>query len=145
MQNTLLVALSRQMALSRELDVVANNMANVSTHGFRRESVQFGEFLMPVASADGFAAPDRHLSYVQDRTTFLDFAPGSLEQTGNPLDVAIQGDAFFAVQSPDSQGERYTRDGAFQIDATGQLVSGSGQPVLTDSGPITFDQQDTSF
>src|SRR3954454_13503843 len=89
MENTLLVALSRQIALSRELDVVANNMANVNTHGFRREAVQFGEYIMPVASADGFPTRDRRLSYVQDRASFRDFEPGSLQQTGNPLDVAI--------------------------------------------------------
>src|SRR3954454_17881369 len=95
MENTLLVALSRQMALRRELDVFANNMANVNTHGFRRESMQFQEYLMPVASADGFAIPDRELSYVKDRATFHEFDKGGLQSTGNPLDVAVEGDAFF--------------------------------------------------
>ena len=111
MENTLLVALSRQMALRNELDVVANNMANVNTHGFRREAMQFQEYLMPVASADGFPDPDKKLSYVQDRATFHDFEKGPLEQTGNPLDVASSDDAFFTVQSPDGQAERYTRNG----------------------------------
>ena len=145
MENTLLVALSRQMALARELDVVANNMANVNTHGFRREEMQFGEYLMPVASADGFPLADRKLSYVEDRSTFRDFEAGGLQQTDNPLDVAIQGDAFFTVQAADGKSERYTRDGAFQIDAQGQLVSANGLPVLGDGGPIVLDPNDTNI
>ena len=145
MENTLLVALSRQMALTRELDVVANNMANIHTHGFRREQVQFGEYLMPIASADGFPEPDRTLSYVQDRASFHDFEAGSMQRTDNPLDVAIQGDAFFTVQGADGQSERYTRDGGFQIDAQGQLVTANGQAVLGDSGPIVLDPTDTDL
>ena len=145
MENTLLVALSRQMALARELDVVANNMANVNTHGFRREQMQFGEYLMPVASADGFPPPDRTLSYVEDRSSFHDFEAGSLQRTDNPLDVAIQGEAFFTVQSSDGQGESYTRDGGFQINAQGQLVTANGQAVLGDSGPIVLDPTDTNI
>jgi flagellar basal-body rod protein FlgF len=145
MENTLLVALSRQMALRRELDVVANNMANVNTRGFRREEMQFREYLMPIASADGFPGPDKVLSYVEDRSTFHDFEKGPLEQTGNPLDVSVEGDGFFTVQSPDGQGERYTRNGAFQIDTEGRLVTGDGLPVLGQSGPITVDPQDPSI
>jgi flagellar basal-body rod protein FlgF len=142
MENTLLVALSRQMALRRELDVVANNMANVNTHGFRRESMQFQEYLMPVASADGFPVPDRKLSYVQDRATFHEFDKCGLQSTCNPLDVAVECDAFFAVQSTDGQGETYTRNGSFQIDTQGRLVTSTGEPVLGVSGPITLDPED---
>lgn len=145
MENTLLVALSRQMALRNELDVVANNMANVNTRGFRREEMQFQEYLMPIASADGFPAPDQHLSYVQDRDTFHDLQRGPIEQTGNPLDVSLDGEAFFTVQSPDGQGERYTRNGSFQIDKDGRLVTGEGLSVLGDSGPITLDPQDPTI
>lgn len=145
MENTLLVALSRQIALGRELDVVANNMANVNTHGFRREAMQFQEYLMPVASADGFPVQDRRLSYVQDRTTYHDFQPGPLERSDNPLDVAIEGDAFFVVSGADGTGERYTRNGAFQIDPQGRLVTSTGNAVLGESGPITLDPQDPEF
>jgi flagellar basal-body rod protein FlgF len=145
MENTLLVALSQQMALRQELDVVANNMANINTNGFRREAVQFQEFLMPVASADGFPPPDRRLSYVQDRATFHDFGKGALRATGSALDVAVEGDAFFTVQSADGQGELYTRNGAFQIDARGRLVTATGEPVLGTSGPITLDPDDTTI
>jgi flagellar basal-body rod protein FlgF len=140
MENTLLVALSRQVALQRELDVVANNVANVNTTGFRREAVQFEEFLMSRGSADAFQRPDRRLSFTQDRSTYNDFQPGPMEVTNNPLDVAIQGDAFFVVQTPN--GERYTRSGAFQLDNQGRLVTISGEPVLSDSGPITITAED---
>src|SRR5215475_6644073 len=105
MENTLLVALSRQMALRNELDVIANNMANVNTHGFRREAMQFQEYLMPVASADGFPVPDQKLSYVEDKASYHDFEKGPMETTGNPLDLSLDGEAFFAVQAPDGQGE----------------------------------------
>jgi flagellar basal-body rod protein FlgF len=142
MENTLLVALSRQMALRNELDVVANNMANVNTRGFRREEMTFQEYLMPVASADGFPAPDNKLSYVEDLSTFHDFTKGPLEQTGNPLDVSLDDGAFFAVQAPGGTGERYTRNGAFQIDRQGRLVTNDGLPVLGQSGPITVDPND---
>ena len=121
MENALLIGLSRQMALGRELDVIANNMANVTTNGFKARSSRFREFLMPVASAESFPRPDRKLSYVIDAGTPLDTRSGPIEHTGNPLDIAIKGDAFLAVQTP--QGERYTRNGALEINPQGQLVT----------------------
>ena len=98
-------------------------------------------FLMPGAHEDNFApGRDRQLSHVQDRATFHDFAQGAAEPTKNPLDVAIDGGGFFVVQTP--AGERYTRDGSFQINNQGQLVNASGYPVLGSGGPITFQQTD---
>lgn len=140
MQNALLVGLSRQVALARELDVVANNVANGTTTGFKARNSRFTEHLMPVARADGFQAPDQRLSYVIDAGTALDLSTGPIERTGNPLDVAHRGDAFFAVQT--SAGERYTRAGAFQLSAAGQLVTMDGQAVLGENGPITLTPQD---
>lgn len=139
MQNALLVALSRQMALSRELDVVANNMANVNTNGFRREATEFREYLSPEAHQDNFRLSDRRISYVEDHSTWHDFEPGSFERTDAPLDVALEGDAFLTVQSPDGSGERYTRNGSLAIDAQGRLVTSAGLPVLTDGGVLTVD------
>ena len=78
---------------------------------------------------------------MHDRATWHDFKPGPVQQTGNPLDVAIDGDAFLVVQTP--RGERYTRNGAFQINATGQLVTAEGYQVLGDGGPIVFQTTDT--
>lgn len=140
MENALLIGLSRQIALSRELEVVANNIANLNTTGFKANGAVFEEFLMPVASADQFQGADRRLSYVQDRATWHNFAPGPLQQTGNPLDVAIDGDAFLVVQT--ARGERFTRNGALQINAAGELVTNNGDRVLGDGGPIQFQNTD---
>src|SRR4051812_11298051 len=141
MENTLLVGLSRQVTLERQMDVIANNVANATTDGFKADRSLFQEYLMPAAREDNFAAGrDRKLSHVMDRATFRDMAQGSLDQTKNPLDVAINGDGMFAVQTP--TGERYTRDGSFQIDNQGQLVTASGYPVLGNNGPIRFQQTD---
>lgn len=140
MENMLLVGLSRQMTLERQLDVVANNVANVNTTGFKADRSMFQEFLQSGAHEDNFAGSDRRISYVHDRATFHDFSSGPSEQTKNPLDVAIDGDAFLVVQTP--AGERYTRDGNLQINSQGQLVTASGNPVLGTSGPIVFQQTD---
>lgn len=140
MENALLVGLSRQMVLERHMDVVANNVANANTAGYKADRSLFEEYLQSGAHEDNFRTSDRRISFVQDRATFHDFSSGALEQTKNPLDVAIDGKAFFVVQTPG--GERYTRDGSFQINAQGQLVNASGYPVLGANGPITFQQND---
>ncbi len=100
MQNALFVGVSAQTALARELDVIANNMANVSTTGFKGRSARFQEYLMPVASADSFQRQDRRVSYVIDQGTPLDLSQGPVEPDGNPMHVAVRGDAFLAVQTP---------------------------------------------
>jgi flagellar basal-body rod protein FlgF len=140
MENSLLVGLSRQMVLERELDVVANNVANVNTNGFKADHPLFEEYLNSGAHEDNFQRPDRRVSYVQDRGTFHDFAQGSPQLTSNPLDIAIDGNAFLAVQT--AGGERYTRDGNLQINSTGQLVTASGDALLGTSGPIVFQPTD---
>lgn len=140
MENALLIGLSRQMSLRRELDVVANNVANLNTTGFKADTAIFEEFIMPGASDDQFAPPDRRLSFVQDRSTWHDLSQGPVKQTGNPLDVAIDGNAFLVVQTP--RGERYTRNGSFQINAAGELVTTEGFRVTGDAGPIQFQAND---
>lgn len=140
MQNTLLVGLSRQMVLERQMDVVANNVANVNTSGFKADRSLFEEYLNSGAHEDNFSRGDRRVSFVQDRATFHDFSAGPSELTKNPLDVAIDGGGFLAVQTP--AGERYTRDGGLQINNQGQLVTAGGNPVLGTSGPIVFQPTD---
>jgi flagellar basal-body rod protein FlgF len=140
MENALLVGLSRQMALSHELDIVANNVANIDTTGFKADNAAFSEFLMPHASDQQFTGSDRRVSFVQDRATWIDFGPGAIQHTGDPLNVAIDGKGYFAVQTP--RGQRYTRNGAFTTDATGQLVTSEGYQVVGDAGPITFQPSD---
>ncbi len=143
MENTLLVGLSRQMVLARELDVVANNIANLNTTGFKADNSMFEQFMMPVARENRFNTPDRPLRFVNDRGTWHDLRQGSVQQTGNPLDLAIDGNAFLVVQTP--QGERYTRNGALQINAQGQLVTTDGAQVLGDNGPILFQPLDRNI
>jgi flagellar basal-body rod protein FlgF len=143
MENTLLIGLSRQVALARELDVIANNMANVNTNGFKARNSVFAEYLMPTASAEEFPRPDRTLSYVIDAGTPIDFTLGALERTGNPLDIAIRGEAFLVVETP--QGERFTRNGALQLDNEGRLVTSDGWPVLGEGGPIQIGPDETGI
>jgi flagellar basal-body rod protein FlgF len=140
MENALLVGLSRQMALQHELDVVANNIANINTIGYKTDNALFSEYLMPRASDQSFTGRDRRIDYVQDRATWVDMSSGSIEHTGNPLDVAVEGNSFLVVQT--AQGQRYTRNGGMSIDAAGQLVTSEGEPVLGTAGPITFQPGD---
>ena len=140
MQNMLLVGLSRQMTLERQMDVVANNVANINTTGYKADKSLFQEYLTSGAHEDNFSGKDRRISYVTDRATYRDFAQGGAEPTKNPLDIAIDGKAFLVVQTP--AGERYTRDGALQINSQGQLVTAAGNPVLGNSGPIVFQPTD---
>jgi flagellar basal-body rod protein FlgF len=140
MENALLIGLSRQNALRRELDIVANNIANLNTTGFKADGAVFSEYLGAGASSGSFVAGDRRVSFVQDRATWHDMSAGPLQQTGNPLDVAIDGAAFLVVQTP--RGERYTRNGAMQINAAGELVTSAGDKVLGESGPIVFNATD---
>ncbi|MEO5806876.1 flagellar basal-body rod protein FlgF [Devosia sp.] len=135
-ENAQLISLSRQMALQRQMDVVANNMANVNTTGFKSEQMLFEQYDMPVARDRDFQGSDQPLAYVQDWATVHDLSGGDIIQTGNPLDVALNGDGFFSVQT--SGGERYTKSGAFQISNTGQLVDLNGNPVLGQGGPFQF-------
>ena len=140
MENALLIGLSRQVALSRELDVVANNIANLNTNGFKADGALFEEYLSTSARSDAHSSAESRISFVRDRGTWHDLSKGPVEQTGNPLDVAIDGDGFLVVQTP--RGERYTRSGALQIDAKGTLVTSDGNPVVGGAGPITLQQTD---
>ena len=144
MENALLIGLSRQVSLARELDVVANNVANVETNGFKRRSTLFQEYLAPTARHEHFKAGDRRLSYVWDKGTALNYSQGSLERTGNPLDLAIQGDGLFAIQGPNG-GERYTRNGSLGINARGELVNSDGKVIITDQGTLTIAPTETDL
>ena len=143
MENAQLISLSRQVALQRQMDVVANNLANINTSGFKGEQILFDQYLMPVARDKDFAYPDQPLHYVEDWATIHDMANGAITLTGNPLDVALNGEGFLTVMTP--AGERYTRSGSLQINNEGVLVDLSGNPVLADGGEIRFDDSDTDI
>jgi flagellar basal-body rod protein FlgF len=140
MQNMLLVGLSRQMVLERQMDVVANNVANVNTNGYKADNSLFQEYLKTGAHEDNFVGSDRSVSFVLDSGTYKDMSKGPTEQTKNPLDVAIDGGGFLVVQT--AGGERYTRDGNLHLNNTGQLVTGSGDAVIGTAGPIVFQPTD---
>ena len=135
MENAAYVGLSRQMTLRRELDVVANNIANADTNGFKVEQLLVGSEVGERAR-NAFVRPG--VSFVLDNGVGRDFSAGALSQTGRSLDFAIEGDgAFFKVQ--DGNGEAYTRDGAFTLDPTGRLTTKQGQAVLGEAGEIVLD------
>ncbi|CAO3459369.1 Flagellar basal-body rod protein FlgF [Azospirillum argentinense] len=126
MENPLYIGLSRQVALRRQLDVVANNIANMNTAGFRGERMLF-----EAAMERGGMKPSDKIAFTIDRATYTDFTPGSLKPTDNPYDVALDGDGWLQVQTPD--GPRYTRDGRMRRDVDGQLVNAGGFPYLDDN------------
>lgn len=142
-ENAQLIGLSRQIALQRQMDVVANNMANINTTGFKAEDLLFEEYVMPVARDQDFPRLDQPLSYVQDWATLHDLSGGAMVQTGSELDVGLNGDGFFAVDAPG--GERWTKSGSFQLDASGTLVDINGNPVLGEGGPIQFGPEETAI
>jgi flagellar basal-body rod protein FlgF len=142
MENAQLVSLSRQIALQRQMDVVANNMANINTTGFKAEDLLFQDYKMPVA-ADNDWAVDQTVNYTQDWATVHDMTAGAVEPTGNPLDVALSGNGFLTVSTPN--GNRYTRSGSLAINASGTLVDLSGNPVLSDGGQVHFTPDDTDI
>ena len=124
------VALSRQMTLRRQLDVISNNIANMNTTGFKQQRMLFTEFL---------ERPGMHeqVSFVQDRAVVRDLSTGGLTQTGNPLDIALTGHGYFTVDT--ANGPRYTRSGNFRLNDQRQVVDGGGLPVLADNGqPLTI-------
>ena len=137
MENASLIGLSRQVTLARELDVIANNVANMTTTGFKADGSLFEEYLSSSARAAGSG---ERVSYVRDRGIWHDMSQGPLERTGNQFDIAIDGKGFLAVQTP--RGERYTRNGGMQVNATGQLVTADGNPVLGTGGPIVLQPND---
>jgi flagellar basal-body rod protein FlgF len=137
MDNALYVGLSRQMVLRREMDIVANNIANADTAGFKVESLMTkAEPKAPAATMGG----PRPVKFVASAGVARDFGQGALRRTDAPLDMGIEGQGFFRVTTP--SGERFTRDGRFRTDETGRLVTQGGAPVMDDGGgEITIDPE----
>jgi flagellar basal-body rod protein FlgF len=135
LDNIAYIGLSREMTLQRALTIAANNMANADTTGFKVEHPMLQTQLGAPAKDEQVRGPAQ---FVLDSGVARDFSQGELRKTGAPLDLAITGSGFFQVSTP--QGVRYTRDGAFGVDAQNRLVDGKGNAVLDDGGgQITFD------
>src|SRR5580698_9037570 len=129
MDTTTYVALSAQVALQKQLETVANNVANANTAGFKADRPFFQSYLEPLAGPGG------GVSFVQDAATYVDRASGPIEVTSNPLDIALDGEGFLAVSGP--QGTEYTRDGHLRVTPDGTLADSSGRSVLaSDGAPI---------
>jgi len=137
MDNAQMLGLQAQRVLQRRMDVTANNLANVATSGFRADALVLEEAGRTNAHAD---ADPRDIRFVRDVTLMHDMRQGPIAITGNPLDVALEGDGFIMVEGPN--GPLYTRDGAFSLTGEGRLVTSDGRAVLNSGGaPIVFDPQ----
>lgn len=135
MENAAYIGLSRQMTLRRELDIVANNIANADTTGFKVEQLLLGAEVGERARND---AVRPGVSFVMDNGVGRDYGQGALAQTGRPLDFGIEGEGvFFEIET--DQGPAYTRDGAFTLDPEGRLVTEAGHRVQGQGGEIVLD------
>ncbi|WP_011579648.1 MULTISPECIES: flagellar basal-body rod protein FlgF [Chelativorans] len=132
MQTGLYVALSSQMALERRLATLADNVANAGTVGFRAGGITFSDVMSGLS--------EEAVSFVSTGSNFYDTRAGGLRETGSPFDFAVQGDAWFAVETP--AGPVMTRDGRFTMRETGELVTLEGHAVLDAGGaPLVLDPQ----
>jgi flagellar basal-body rod protein FlgG len=148
MEKSVYTALFGAMAAEHRLDIIANNLANVNTTGFKREKTSFRDTFARLPSdyapdsrtnlrAEPMFPEPQIAARVRIDQSKLDFTQGHLRQTGNPLDLAISGDGFFKVKTP--QGDRYTRNGNFYLSSEGGLITAEGFPVLGDgNSPITL-------
>lgn len=147
MYTGLYAAVSGSLAQEKRLAILTNNLANANTVGFKADRPVFqveplpevGHVIPASATSPGsflslHVLPGRASPQTQLRTVVTDFAQGDVRPTGNPLDLALEGRGFFAVQTP--EGVAYTRQGTLSLNAEGTLVTHSGLPVLGTNGPI---------
>lgn len=139
MDNTQLVCLSQQLAAYQSMDSIANNLANMSTPGFKRETPQFQEYVEQVTPAEGETGTQK-VSFVQQTGSLRDLTEGAIEKTDAPFDLAIHGQGYFVVQT--ANGTLYTRNGHFTLDASGRIVDGDGDPVQGQGGDISVSAND---
>lgn len=131
MDSSIYIVLSKQMAQFQDMELTSNNIANVNTPGYNAQKMVFSQYLSDTGK---MGVKD---AYADTPYSYRDTSGGALQTTGNQLDVAIKGDAYFAVETP--LGTRYTKSGAFQVDAQGTLVTVDGYPVLgNDNGQISL-------
>lgn len=130
----------------KKLEILTNNIANVNTTGFKEDRTTFRIYDPESSAADqrdslNVGKPKRFLPLPSGTQPV--FSQGAMHQTGNPLDLAIEGEGFFSIQTPD--GIRYTKNGSFNLDKEGVLVTSDGFPVLGDGGEIKIDEDDKIF
>lgn len=125
MENATYIALSKQAVLKRQMSVIAHNIANMNTSGYKAERMVFREYI-------DSPTPNHSISFVQDIGLARDLTEGPTVTTGNPLDVAISGPGYFTVDTPN--GDRFTRHGRFQLNPAGQIITSDGSPILSNNG-----------
>jgi flagellar basal-body rod protein FlgG len=148
MQQSMYSAMFGALTQEHRLNIIANNLANVNTTGYKQDRMAFKDVFVRFAH-DAIREPILNL---RDKPLFpephylaknrialaqIDFSQGSMKQTGNPLDLALVGEGFFKVQAPDGN-QYYTRDGAFSLSAEGLLINGAGDQVLGQGGPVAI-------
>jgi flagellar basal-body rod protein FlgF len=134
-------AISGNMAMMKQLDVIANNLANVNTPGFKRDNISF-EAVMAASTLQGTDGSKDSPALTKESYS-IDYTPGAVKVTDNTFDVALDGDGFFAVNTP--QGKAYTRQGNFKLDANSKLVTADGYEVLGNGAPIVINGGSVSF
>lgn len=127
MENSIYIGLSRQMALQSHMDIIANNVANMTTPGYRSQNMVFSEFIENPKNTDD------PLSMVLDYGHYQNTAPGPVSKTGNPLDIALQGPGYIGVQTQGGE-TMYSRAGSFQMNVNGELITGAGDLVAGEGG-----------
>jgi flagellar basal-body rod protein FlgF len=138
MENAAYVGLSYQVALERKMNIIANNVANMDTAGFKSHHSQFEEHISRKDRRDP-------ISMVHDLASYQNFQGGTITPTGNPLDLALVGNGFFKVRTPGGE-DMFTRNGRFMIDAQDRLVTSSGELVLNQGGqPIVVPEGETDL
>ena len=139
---------SGMLASKQRLNIVSNNLANADTTGYKKEGTvreSFPEMLINKIDSKGKEEIGSLGTGVRNQFSYTDFSRGSLKHTANPLDLAIQGEGFFVVETP--AGERYTKNGNFTLNNMGQIVTESGYPLLNEAGePMqTIDNRNINF
>lgn len=136
-ENAILIGLSRQMALRHQMDMVANNIANMNTTAYKSEELLFREYLVESEQGD-------QMSYVESYGTLRNTSEGAMKPTENPLDLAISGPGYFVVEA--EEGPEYTRNGHFTLNENGELTTMNGEPVLdVDNKIIEFANPSTEI
>jgi flagellar basal-body rod protein FlgG len=150
MNSGLYAALSGGLASMKRMDVLANNLANSNTTGFKKGSIQFESVLTGVSEGTDRSEESSAAPGLVSELYGTDFSAGPVKKTGNTFDLALDGDGFFVVNTP--EGKAYTRQGTFRIDASGKLVTsggfevlGRGAPILINGGTVSFDSEGKMF